>query len=82
MGQRIHVGQKVPYHNQRVYIDLCISQKLEQQLLRPSTVTDGSTNTSYQLQDDKDSTNTKTVHRSPLVKYYPKGKALTPVFGV
>ena len=35
------------------------------------------TNTTYQIQDDKDPSITKTVHRKHLVEYYPKEESLT-----
>ena len=37
------------------------------------------TNTTYQTQDDGDPTNTKTVHRNHLVKYYPEEETLSPM---
>ena len=37
------------------------------------------TNTTYQIQDDKDPTILKTVHRNHLVEYYPKEESLPPM---
>ena len=37
------------------------------------------TNTTYQIQDDKDPTILKTVHRNHLVEYYPKEETLPPM---
>ena len=37
------------------------------------------TNTIYQIQDDKDPTIVKTVHRKHLVEYYPKEETLPPM---
>ena len=37
------------------------------------------TNTTHQIQDDKDSTILKTVHRNHLVEYYPKEETLRPM---
>ena len=37
------------------------------------------TNTTYQIQDDKDPTVLKTVHRNHLVEYYPKEETLPPM---
>ena len=37
------------------------------------------TNTTYEIQDDKDPTVLKTVHRNHLVKYYPKQETLPPM---
>ena len=39
----------------------------------------GVTNTTYQIQDDKDPTILKTVHRNHLVEYYPKEETLPPM---
>ena len=37
------------------------------------------TKTTYQIQDDKDPTIFKTVHRNHLVEYYPKEEILPPM---
>ena len=37
------------------------------------------TNTTYQIQDDKDPTILKTVHQNQLVEYYPKEETLPPM---
>ena len=42
----------------------------------PFTVTKRVTSTTYQIQDNKDPSLTKTVHRNHLVKYYPKEESL------
>ena len=43
----------------------------------PFTVTKRITNTTYQIQDDKDPTIIKTVHKNHLVEYYPKEGSLS-----
>ena len=70
MGHHLEIGQKVPYENHKQ--DITRSQKLQQRRLGPFTVTKRITNTTYQIQDDRDPTNIKTVHRNQLVEYYPK----------
>ena len=65
------------YENHRQ--DLSKSQKLQQRRLGPFTVTKRTTNTTYQIQDDKDPTILKTVHRNHLVEYYPKEESLPPM---
>ena len=70
-------GQKVIYKNHCQ--DLSNSQKLQQRRLGPFTVTKRVTNTTYQIQDDKDPTVLKTVHRNHLVEYYPKEETLAPM---
>ena len=77
LGQHLEVGQKVLYENHRQ--DLSKSQKLQQRRLGPFTVTKRVTNTTYQIQDDKDPTTLKTVHRNHLVEYYPKEETLPPM---
>ena len=77
MGQHLEIGQKVLYENHRQ--DLSKSQKLQQRRLGPFTVTKRVTNTTYQIQDDKDPTIFKTVHRNHLVEYYPKEETLPPM---
>ena len=76
-GQHLEIGQKVLYENHRQ--DLSKSQKLQQRRLGPFTVTKRITNTTYQIQDDKDPTILKTVHRNHLVEYYPKEETLPPM---
>ena len=74
LGNHLEVGQKVLYeiHKQ----NLTRSQKLQQRGLGPFTVTKRITNTTYQIQDDKDPTVVKTVQRNHLVEYYPKEGSL------
>ena len=77
LGQHLEIGQKVLYENHRQ--DLSKSQKLQQRRLGPFIVTKRITNTTYQIQDDKDPTTLKTVHQNHLVEYYPKEKTLPPM---
>ena len=77
LGQHLEIGQKTLYENQRQ--DLSKSQKLQQRRLGPFTVTKRITNTTYQIEDDKDPTILKTVHRNHLVEYYPKEETLPPM---
>ena len=65
------------YENHRQ--DLSKSQKLQQSRLGQFTVTKRITNTTYRIQDDKDPTILKTVHRNYLVEYYPKEESLPPM---
>ena len=74
LGHLLEIGQKVLYENHKQ--DLTRSQKLQQRRLGPFTVTKRITNTTYQIQDDKDPTFIKTVHRNHLVEYYPKEGSL------
>ena len=74
LGHHLDVGQKVLYENHRQ--DLSKSQKLQQRRLGPFTVTNRVTSTTYQIQDDKDPSVVKTVHRNHLVEYYPKEESL------
>ena len=74
MGHHLEVGQKVLYENHKQ--DLTRSQKLQKRRLGPFTVTKRITNTTYQIQDDKDPTVVKTVHRSHIVAHYPKERSL------
>ena len=74
LGHHPDVGQKVLYENHRQ--DLSKSQKLQQRRLGPFTVTKRITSTTYQIQDDKDPSIPKTVHRNHLVEYYPKEESL------
>ena len=74
LGHHLEVGQKVLYETHKQ--DIIRSQKLQQRRLGPFTVTKRITNTTYQLQHDKDPTIIKTVHRNHLVEYYPKEGSL------
>ena len=75
LGHHLEIGQKVLYENHRQ--DLTRSQKLQQRQFGPFTVTMRITNTTYQIQDDKDPTVIKTVHRNHFVEYYPKRRIST-----
>ena len=77
LGHHLEIGQKVLYENHRQ--NLSESQKLQQRQLGPITVMKRITNTTYQIQDDKDPTILKTVHRNHLVEYYPKEESLPPM---
>ena len=77
LGQHLQIRQKVLYENHRQYLSK--SQKLQQRRLGPFRVTKRLTNTTYQIQDDKDPTILKTVHRNHLVEYYPKEETLPPM---
>ena len=70
LGHHLEIGQNVLYEN--LNQDLTRSQKLQQRRLGHFAVTKPITKTTYQIQDDKDPTNIKTVHRNHLVEYYPK----------
>ena len=74
MGHHLEIGQKVLYENHKQ--DLTRSQKLQLRRLGPFTVTKRITKTTYQIQDDKDPTVIKTVHRSHLVEFYSKEGSL------
>ena len=74
MGHHLRIGQKVLYKNHKQ--DLTRSQKLQERRLGPFTVTKRITNTTYQIQDDKDPAIVKTVHRNHFVEYYPKEGSL------
>ena len=74
LGHHLEIGQKILYENHKQ--DLTRSQKLQQRRLGPFTVTKRITNTTYQIQDDKEPTIIKTVHRNHLVEYYPKEGSL------
>ena len=76
-GHHLEFGQKVLYENRRQ--DLSKSRKLQHRQLGPFTVTKRITNTTYQIQDDKDPTILKTVHRNHLVEYYRKEESLLPI---
>ena len=77
LGQHLEIGQKVLYENHRQ--DFSKSQKLQKRRLGPLAVTKRLTNTTYQIQDDKDPTIFKTVHRNHLVEYYPKEETIPPM---
>ena len=77
LGQHIEIGQKVLYENHRQ--DLSKSQNVQQRQLGLFKVTKRVTNTTYQIQDDKDPTIHKTVHRNHTVEYYPKEETLPPM---
>ena len=74
LGQHLNIGQKTLYENHRQ--DLSKSQKLQQRRLAPLTVTKRETNTTYQIQDDKDPMILKMVHQNHLVDYYPEDETL------
>ena len=75
LEHHLEIGQKVLYENHKQDLTRS-SQKLQQRRLGPFTVTKRITNTTYQIQDDKDPTIFKTVHRNHLVEYYPKEGSL------
>ena len=77
LRQHLEIGQKVLFENHRQ--DLSKSHKLQKRRLGPFAVTKRVTNTTYQVQDDKDPTIVKTVHRNHLVEHYPKGETLPPM---
>ena len=77
LRHQLEIGQKVLYENHRQ--DLSKKQKPQQRRLGPFTVTKLVTNTTYQIQDDKDATILKTVHRNYLVEYYTKEETLPPM---
>ena len=74
LGHHLEIGQKVLYENHKQ--DFARSRKFQQRRLGPFTVTKPITNTTYQIQDDRDPTVIKTVHRNHLVEYYPKEGSL------
>ena len=74
LGHHLEIGEKVLYENHKQ--GLTRSQKLQPRRLGPFTVTKRITNTTYQIQDDKNPTIIKTVHRNHLVEYYPKEGSL------
>ena len=74
LGHYLEIGQKVLYENHKQ--DLTRSQKLQQRKLGPFTITKRITNTTYQIQDDRDPTIVKIVHKNHLVEYYPKEGSL------
>ena len=74
LGHHLEVGQKVLYENHKQ--DITRSQKHQQRRLGLYTVTKRITNTTYQIQDKKDTMIIKTVHRNHFVEYYPKEGSL------
>ena len=60
IGDHLDLGQKMLYENIRQ--DVSKSQKFQQRRLGPFLVTKRFTNTTYQMQDDKDPTILETVH--------------------
>ena len=72
LGHHLEMGEKVHYKHHKQ--DLTRSQKLQQRRLGPFTKR--LTNTTYQIQDDRDPTVFKTVHRNHLVEYNPKEESL------
>ena len=68
------IGQRVLYENHLQ--DLSKNQKLQHRRLGPFTVTKRVTSTTDQIQDDKDPSVIKTVHRNHLVEYYTKEESL------
>ena len=77
LGQHLRIGQKVLYENHRQH--LCKSQKFRQRRFGHFTVTKKVASTTYQIQDDRDNTIFKTLHRSHLVEYQPKEETLPPM---
>ena len=77
LGQHLEIRQKDLYKIHRQFLSK--SQKLQQRRFGHFTVTKRVTNTTYQIQDDKDSTILETVHRNHLVEYYPKEQTLPPM---
>ena len=76
LRQHLEPRQKVLHENQR---NLSKSQKLQQRRLEPFTVTKRVTNTTYQIQDDKDPMVLQTVLRNHLVEDYRKEETLPPM---
>ena len=68
------IGQKFLY--EKHWQDLSKNQNLQQRRLGPFTVTKRVTSTTYQIQDDKDPSITKSVHGKHLVEYYPKEESV------
>ena len=77
MGQHLAIGQKILYENHRQ--DFSKSQNLQQRRIGPFKVIKRETNTTYQIQDDKDPTILKTVPRNHLVENYSKEETLPPM---
>ena len=76
-GYHLATGKSFLYKNHRQVLSR--SQKFQQRHLAPFTVTKRFTNTTYQIQDDKDPAIFKTVHRNHLVEYYPKEESVPPM---
>ena len=74
LGQHLDKGQKILYENHRQ--DLSKSPNFHKRRLKPFTVTKLLTNRTYQIQDDRDPTILKTVHRNHLVEYCLKKETL------
>ena len=77
MEHHLEVGQKVLYENHKQ--DITRNQKLQQRRIGPFTVTKRIANATYQIQDDRDPTVIKTVHRNHLAEYYPKEGSLPAI---
>ena len=77
LGQHLEIGQKVLDENHRH--DLSRSQKFQQSQLGHFTVTKRVTNTTYEIEDDRDPTILKTVHRNHLVEFYLEIETLPPI---
>ena len=77
LGHHSDVGQKVFQENHRQNLSKC--QKIQQRRLDPFTVTKRVTSNTYQVQDDKDPSITRTVHRNHLDEYYAKEESLPAV---
>ena len=74
VGHHLDIGQNVLYENHRH--DPSKGRKLQQRQLGPFTVTKRITSTTCQIQDDKDPSVVKTVHRNHLVEYCAKNESL------
>ena len=74
LGHHLKIGQKVLYEKHKQ--DFKRSQKLQRRKIGPFSVTKRITNTTSQIQDDKDPTILKTVQRNHLVENYPKEESL------
>ena len=74
LAHHLEIGQKVLCEKHKQ--DLTRSQKLQQLRLGLFTVTKRIKNTTYPIQDHKDPTIIKTVHRNHLVDYYPEERSL------
>ena len=77
LGNHLNIGQKVLLENHRK--DLSKSEKLQQLRLGPFTVTKRITNTTYQIIEDQNPENLRTVHRNHLIEYFPKEETLPPL---
>ena len=74
LGDHLDIGQRVLYENHQQ--SLSKSQKLQQRRLSPFTVTKRISSTTYQIQDNRDPSVVKTVHRNHLVEFYPEEESL------